>query len=642
MELLGWVGTIWQSRYIEVYICLVSMTVALWMGLYLLRRGAGTLVGLLGACALLLTSLIYVFEALQDIPGITAHQYELLLRAQAPTVPSSIAVWVGLAYLIRNNRRVTNTVKSVWLVIGVVAVSQIVLRTFTNWHYDYANIYPSPFIWQDWWTPSGPGFPTFAVLVLVGLVWSVYNVFRPFYDDVGSIRRIPRIQQFWPLFAGALLFLLSVGYMVVAYAAGIQLPEVLGLAGVTLGIVALGFGVFWHNAFVEEGRDVTTDFLYSLIGMVTIMILYIVLIFSVNGFERLGVGPVVALTVALVITHSLHDAAYRFLDSILERAGLSRWTMGYRSRRDMLLRLQQEEESANDLRERLFTLLNQLCREVSTNRGCVALRDGDGFAVQATYRVPMLPARLASEGLVCERITNIPEPRRCGDLKGMGIAVPLFIRDCEAGVLVLGDKRYDDGEINRILVHAEAMQRAIEAREVIKKIGQLRRKLERLQRQQEPELDNKDGKDLLAACTGAGLDFNNSSEVISAAVGMLENYLEDPYALESNPFLKCSKVKAKMGRSRDRSEAVEILEQEIARTISAMKPSHDQGYDWRRWTYLYRRYIDRYGHDGKRITMEEIAQITGVSRKTLSRHHERAVRDFVLALLDSGSVTATN
>ncbi|TAK36114.1 MAG: hypothetical protein EPO21_03970 [Chloroflexota bacterium] len=633
LGLLGWLDAIWLSRYFEIDVALASMAIALWMGLYLLRRGAGTPVGLLGASALLFLALIYTFEAMLDAPGTTASQYELLLRTQALFVPSAISVWTGLAFLVKSQRRVTTTVKRVWLAIGIVWASQVWLRAFTNWHYDYAHIYPSPSPWQGWWTPAGPGFMTFAVLVVVGLVWSVYNIFSSVYDEVGSLRAIPSVRQFWPLFAGATLFLLGVGYLVVVYAIGIDAPEVIGLAGVTLGVVALGFGVFWHNAFVEEGRDITTDFLYSLAGMSGVMMLYAPIVYLADGFDKLGVGPVVALTAILVITHSLHDVAYRLFDSLLERVGLTRWTMGHRSRREMLLRAQPDESHAV-LKERLAVLLDQLCREVSTNRGLVATCDSSSFIVQVTFGAAALPSRLTSPELVGESICKIPPHRQLGELKGMGIIVPLITQGRQGGVVVLGNKRYDDGEINRIIVHAEAMQRAIEMREVAEEIGRLERKLTRLQHQQQPAVTSAD-KDLVTICAKAGLTFGNVSEVIAAATDMLEKFREDPYALETNPFLNCTTVQSKLGRSRDRSQAVEILEDEIARTVASMKPAHQQGYDRRRWTYLHCRYIERYGKDGRRLTMEEIANVTGVSRKTLTRHHERVIREFVLAFLDA-------
>lgn len=635
MEALDWVREIWMSRSFEVCISVASMALALWMGLYLLRRGAGTAVGLLGACALLLLALIYALEAMLDTPGITRDQYELLLRTQALTMPSSLGVWVCLALLVRNRRRITAAVKRASLVIGAIGASQAWLGAFTNWYYDYAHIYPSPFPRQDWWTPRGPGFATFAVLVLAGLLWSVYNVFRPFYDEAGSLRAIVRVERFWPLFLGAFLFLLSVGYLVIAYTLGTGGPEVIGLAGVSLGVVALGFGIFWHNTLVEEGRDIATDFLYSLAGMGAVLTLYAVIIYLVMGFQSWSVGPLVAIVAALVITHSLHDITYRLFDALLERVGLTRWTTRHRLRREKLLRAQRQEKSRDTLREHLAALLDQLCREVSTNRGYVALRDGQGFTVQATYGVPPPVCRLTLPELVSGSITTIPNDLESADeFKGIGIIVPLSTRGRQVGVVVLGEKRYDDGEINRVIVHAEAMQRAIEALEVAEAIERLQRKLARLQRQRKPAVAGEDDRSLLALCAKSGLSFRNVAEVIAAATEMLENYLEDPYALDTSPFLRCSRVQSRLGRGRDQSEAVALLEAEIASTIAAMRPSRSQGYDWRRWTYLYQRYIDRYDENGRRITMEDIARATGVSRKTLARHHDRAIRDFVLAFLN--------
>lgn len=34
------------------------------------------------------------------------------------------------------------------------------------------------------------------------------------------------------------------------------------------------------------------------------------------------------------------------------------------------------------------------------------------------------------------------------------------------------------------------------------------------------------------------------------------------------------------------------------------------------------------------MTLQEIANVTGVSRKALTRHHEQIIREFVLAFLD--------
>lgn len=633
MAASGWFEAIWEYRYLEVYIAVASMAAALWMGVYLLRRGAGTPVGLLGGSTMLLLSLMYALEAMLGAPDITAHEYELLRRAQGVVVPFLVIAWVDLTFLLRTKGRINTAAKRVWLITGAIGASQVWLRAFTNWHYDYANILQSPFPWQEWWVPRVPGFAISTLLILVGLLWSMYNVFRAFYDEVRSVRAVLRIAQFWPPFAGILIFVLSVAYIIANYALNIGVPW-LGLAGISLGIAPIAFGVFWNNTFVEEGRDISTDFIYSFLGTGAVLILYTVIIFLVHSFQHLGVELMVVIVAALVITHSLHDSAYHLLDSLLERAGISCWSTRQRLRRQVLLRTLREEKIRDALRQRLAALLEQLCLDASLNRGFVALRDVNGFIVQAVYGTTPPTSRLSSPELVCEGMIAVPFDRQLGELKGMGMIIPLKIQERQVGVLVLGEKRYDIGEISRMLVHAEAMELAIEELELTKEIRRLQRRLERMQRHKQLGADDEAGGKLLAICTSSGVSLSSAVDAITAAAGMLENYSEDPYALEVSPFVQCLRIQSQLSRIRDRSQAVAILEAEIAATIASMKPTHPQGYDWRRWTYLDRRYLHRYDDTGHRFTMEDIARTTGVSRKTLSRHHERAIRDFILAFLD--------
>ena len=461
----------------------------------------------------------------------------------------------------------------------------------------------------------------------------MHNVFRAFYDEAGSVRAVLRTSRFWPLFSGVFIFVLSVAYIIADYTLKTAVPW-LGLAGISLGVVPIAFGVFWHNTFVEEGRDISADFVYSFVGTGAVLILYAVIIYSAHGFEHLGVGLMVVIVAALVITHSLHDSAYHLLDSLLDRAGISCWSTKQRLRRQVLLRAQREEESRDALRQRLAALLEQLCLDVSTNRGYVALRDAGGFIVQAACGTSTLVSRLSSPELMCDSITPVQFDRQSDELKGMGTIIPLKMHGRQVGVLVLGEKRYDIGEISRMLVHAEAMELAIEEMDLTKEIRRLQRRLERLQRHGQPGAISEDDRKLLAICANSGASFNSVGEAVSTATEMLENYSEDPYALEASPFMQCLRVQSQLSRFRDRSQAVAILEAEIATTVAWMKPAHSHGHDWRRWTYLDRRYIHRYDDRGHRFTMEDIARATGVSRKTLSRHHERAIRDFILAFLD--------
>ncbi len=633
MEALGWISAIVGSPYFEIYISVASMAVALWFGLYLLRRGAGTTIGLLSAATALLLSLIYALESMLDAPGITAHEYEILLRTQGLIVPTPITIWVCLSFLIRNNRRITSSVKRVWLIVGIIGASQVWLRALTNWHYDYANIYSSPYPWQDWWTPPAKLYFTFPVFVLGSFAWSSYNIFRPFYDEVGSVRGITKVRQFWPLFSGIVLFVVSMGYMMVAYALDIHAPEVIGLAGVTLGVMALGFGVFWHNTFIEEGRDITSDFLRSLAANGAVLVLWGVIIYVVSGFEHLGPGGVVLIVAAVVIIQSLPEVCRALFDRILELVGLSNWTSGNRQRREILLRAQSEKASREALRERLAVLLDQLCREVSTNRGFVALYNGKGLEVQGIYGPLTLSPTVSLSDLIGRGMSAIPIERQVGDLRGMGIIVPLSVQDRQVGIIVLGEKRYDDSEINRMIVHAEAMQHAIEEVQVAEEIGKLQRRLERLQRLQEPDTSSEEARNLLTVCTKSGLTFKNPMEVVTAANDLLEGY-DDPFVLEKSPFIKSTRVQSRVTRGRDRADAVDILEEEIVSTIAAMKPSRSHGYDRRRWIYLNRRFIDQYDDRGDRYTMERIATDLRVSRRTLTRHHDGFIRDFVLAFLD--------
>lgn len=273
MATSGWFGAIWEYRYLEVYIATASMAVALWMGLYLLRRGAGTPTGLLGGSTMLLLALRYALEAMLASPDITAYEYELLRRTQGVVVPFLVVAWVDLTFLIRTKGRITSTVKRVWLITGAIGATQVWLRAFTNWHYDYANIFQSPFPWQDWWAPRAPGFAISTLLILVGLLWSMYNVFRAFYDEARSVRAVLRTAQFWPLFAGIFIFVLSVAYIIADYALDTG-ASWLGLAGISIGLLPIAFGIFWHNTFIEEGRDISADFVYSIVGTGAVLILY--------------------------------------------------------------------------------------------------------------------------------------------------------------------------------------------------------------------------------------------------------------------------------------------------------------------------------------------------------------------------------
>jgi hypothetical protein len=318
----------------------------------------------------------------------------------------------------------------------------------------------------------------------------------------------------------------------------------------------------------------------------------------------------------------------------------------------MLLRAQREGESRDALKERLAALLSELCREVSTNRGYVALRDGHDFVVHATHGVRLQSSKITSPELECENIIRVPHERQLDVFKGAGLIVPLRARGQQVGVVVLGEKRYDDGEVNRILVCVEAMQLAIEALEVGEENGKLQRRLAQFYRQRQGAVSGED-KYLLSLCAKSGLSFKNVAEAIAAATEMLLDYREDPYSLEVNPFSRCSKVQARVARSGDGSrvpihlsdcdesgQVAAILEAEIASTIASMKPSHPYGQDWRQWTYLNRRYIDKYDEDGHRFSVDDIARFTGVSRKTLTRGHAKAIRSFLLAFLDPGRASA--
>ncbi|MCL5961015.1 MAG: hypothetical protein M1358_17215, partial [Chloroflexi bacterium] len=306
MDALGWFSTTWDPRYLEIRISLLGMAVSLWLALFLVRRPVGTPVALQGACTLLLMALYFAFEAMLYTPGITAGQYESLLRTQALTIPSSLAGWIILSFLIRSRKRITPTVRTVWLVVGFIGVSQALLRALTDWYLEYSNIQPSSYSPPDWWVPRGPGFVPYIALVISGLLWSVYNIIRLFCDEAGSVMAAPSAKGFWPLSTGGLLLSTSVIYLMVISVLNTGAPKVIGLAGLTISIMALGLSVFRHNVLVEEGRDITIDFLHSLVGVSAVLALYVGIIYLADGFQNLGAGPLVGIVAALVITHSLH------------------------------------------------------------------------------------------------------------------------------------------------------------------------------------------------------------------------------------------------------------------------------------------------------------------------------------------------
>ena len=288
---------------------IVAFGAFLWLGFFILSRALRqtpvtilTFVGLATQASFFMSSVIIDHSAL---PNGTGLDVDLLVRLFWWNNVLPIAIWFHMTTMVTHRNRPVRAVNPVVIALYTAALLFTVLGMFTDVIINYAN-----------GRNSGPAYPFFVVYLAVAGVGALWNLVRTFFatlrrSDDGAERRAI-INELRLVVPGGVLFLVGGLYLALINMLDIRGYNAPGALLALFGLGLLGYGLVHYDMMVE-GRDVRRDFVYALVGIVSVNTLYVL------PFVILGVAAPYTLLLLVglaTLTHSTVDFWRSRLDTL--------------------------------------------------------------------------------------------------------------------------------------------------------------------------------------------------------------------------------------------------------------------------------------------------------------------------------------
>lgn len=296
---------------------IIGFGIFLWVGLYVLARGARRtpliVVSLLGLFA---QAIFFGTGALTDTHT-DVRWFIALERWSLWTIVVPAATWFHLSSLVAQGSRAEaqpapGPIFPPLVVVTYTAGALLILfGTTSDLIVDYAHPFGNPGAFT---VGPGPGYPFIMIFLALTAAGALNNLVR-------ARRAITRghatsdhalARQLTVLAGGALFFLAGALWLTTRKNWSLPISILPGFACLFIGLAALGYGVA-HFGLLLDGQNVQRDFMYNLTGIALLNLLY-------GGLLALtGPATVVsalALVTLVTFTHTTFDMGRNVLDRL--------------------------------------------------------------------------------------------------------------------------------------------------------------------------------------------------------------------------------------------------------------------------------------------------------------------------------------
>ena len=399
----------------------VGLTLSLWLGFYIISRSPRSRVSwLAGAtlwslCVYFLSSLAYLHNPSEASSLPWWLGWSVIL---------AVPFWFHLSLSIRPGRQ-TTTLRLLVILVYLLALSVAAVMTYTPWV--FAGATPKSPLYYSAQRP-GPLFALLGLFLIIVPALSLYNLCVSWSQaSTPAVRR-----QFAVLLWATALALFSGAYTSLSICLGLDAPVFISNLSLGAAVLLLGYGVARYSALIE-GRTIRRDFVYTALATALVISLYLLAAFVSDLVFDVPFIAFVLIIMLAIVSHSLYDWARTHLDRLFY----------HRQYGDLRARLRQFARTTSpdqDIQDRLQVIIETLCRSLEVTRGFIALREGEGFAVIASWKADVIGQSVASEHLTIDDITVLSPPGEMVGLGDMALIAPLHAGGEQTGAIVLGQR----------------------------------------------------------------------------------------------------------------------------------------------------------------------------------------------------------
>jgi hypothetical protein len=411
---------IWLDS-ITTGIALTTITVSIWLGLFLVTRAGHSRRVWLAALTVWAVGSWFLYNVLQ----ISLPNYGKLIWLLwfGQTIKFAPILWFQLSYQLRLD---SGTLGPWQKRIGrLVVITAYALTSYNVWDTS-RNFGIAPF------PDEVESYILFLILLIILPLWTMWNFYQA------------RTQTRLPIWRRQLLHLLvatAVAYMGGLYAGFAiyfqwEIPFFPSRAILGIGIILLGYGVVKYDALLE-GRSIERDALYSSVGTALVTLAYALVAWILWITGAATIPAVATFLICVVITHTLYDGGRALLDRIFYRGHLRRL-------RTDLRHFARETATGHSLSEQLDLVLETVCQTIGVQQGLIAIRHSleAEFEVMASRESRWRGRQLSAADLTANEVVDLLAMKQpsAHEFEQMATLVPLGETQFQIGALILGNK----------------------------------------------------------------------------------------------------------------------------------------------------------------------------------------------------------
>ena len=303
----------------------------LWLGLYILSRGDSGKVAALTGITALLTACFFLFSALtRRIPDLDA--LRAVDRAGWWSAVLPPALWLHLSLRL-NPGAVRLTLRQPAIAMAYGAAALITLLGLST---DLLRNYHDRAATLDVPTPAGPLYGLYVAFLLGCAGFATLNLLRMTRHPHHNAQGVPGTRAQSPdgaeataaggslpssadetrfLAVGAIFFLLGVAYISINILMRAYWSEIPAYILILSGLTAVAATVMIHSSLLL-GTDVRRDALYSMVGLATLLVPYLLASWLLVGFNDLRHVLLTAIVATLITApYTLRDRGRAWLDA---------------------------------------------------------------------------------------------------------------------------------------------------------------------------------------------------------------------------------------------------------------------------------------------------------------------------------------
>jgi GAF domain-containing protein len=415
----SWEGSVTDLSALTSLLDFLTLAVSLWLGIYVVTRGPRSREAWLAGLTLWSLSGYFLDSFLHLNPP----PARALDWWTGWSIFFTAPLWLHLSALLSGFKqwhRVT-----VWIAY-TLALTLLLIELTTGMV--FGELTGEPFVYAFAQRP-GVLYPLLCLLLIVPPALAAAMLYWQWRPSV----RLALRRQFGTLIIATLLAVAGGAYLTLSVWVGLQAPLLWGHMLLGGAVILLGYGVARYNAF-GAGRASRVDFAYSALAISLAGGLYLLVTWLSNLAFGIPFAVFVFVLILVILSHSL----YEWGSTALERLFYRRRYLELKAN----LRAFARETQGHDLPVQLGAVLETLCKSLDCTWGWIALNEDRQFVVSAVHPIGHQPRLVDALDLAVSEIR----------VSAGTLVVPLYTRDEQMGVIVLGERRqirdYTDGDLD--------------------------------------------------------------------------------------------------------------------------------------------------------------------------------------------------